>query len=50
MESAKISRSLLKRLPLYLEYLQNLPEETVSSATIAAALGHIAPTTDDDLS
>lgn len=39
MESAKIPRSLLKRLPLYLEYLQNLPEETVSAASIAAALG-----------
>lgn len=37
----KISTGLLRRLPLYLRYLQSLPEETanVSATTIANALG-----------
>lgn len=39
METVKATRSLLKRLPLYLEYLQSLPEERVSAPAIAAALG-----------
>lgn len=39
MEPVKVSRCLLKRLPLYLEYLQNLQEDTVSASGIAAALG-----------
>lgn len=40
METAKISRTLLDRLPRYLEYLKQLSEEdaTVSATSIAAAL------------
>jgi len=41
METAKLSRKLLNRLPLYLEYLKALPAEDVniSATTIAEALG-----------
>lgn len=41
MESTKISRKLLKRLPVYLNYLKTLPgdDENISATTIAAALG-----------
>ena len=41
MEPAKISRTLMRRLPLYLEYLRNLPGEdhNVSATAIAGALG-----------
>lgn len=45
METAKISRKLLSRLPLYLDYLCSLPEEAqnVSATAIADALelGHV---------
>lgn len=41
MESVKISKTLLKRLPLYLEHLKSLPGEdgNISAATIARDLG-----------
>ena len=41
METVKISRKLLSRLPLYLDYLKSLPEEEVniSATTIATGLG-----------
>lgn len=41
MESNKISRKLLKRLPVYLNYLKSLPgeDENISATAIAAALG-----------
>lgn len=41
MEIKKISKKLMKRLPLYLEYIKSLPDSAVyiSSAKIAAALG-----------
>ena len=41
MESAKISRTLLKRLPVYLEHLKSLPgeEDNISATTIARNLG-----------
>lgn len=41
MASSKISRVLLKRLPVYLNYLKTLPEnsENVSATAIANALG-----------
>lgn len=41
MDTTNISRKLLNRLPLYLDYLKSLPEEDthVSATTIAAALG-----------
>lgn len=41
MESNNISRRLLKRLPLYLNYLKSLPgaDQNISATTIAAALG-----------
>ncbi|MBO7251850.1 MAG: redox-sensing transcriptional repressor Rex [Oscillospiraceae bacterium] len=41
METAKISRRMLQRLPLYLNYLKNLPEDAdnISATAIAAALG-----------
>lgn len=41
MESAKISKALLKRLPLYLNHLKSLPGEdcNVSATSIAGALG-----------
>lgn len=41
MESAKISRTLLKRLPVYLNHLKSLPEEddNISATTIARNLG-----------
>ena len=41
MEPVRATRSLLKRLPLYLDYLRSLPREesNVSAPVIAAALG-----------
>ena len=41
MESAKISRTLLKRLPVYLAHLKNLPgeDDNISATTIARDLG-----------
>ena len=41
MESAKISRTLLKRLPVYLEHLKSLPgeEDNISATAIARKLG-----------
>ena len=41
MESAKISRTLLKRLPVYLDHLKSLPgeDENISATTIARNLG-----------
>ena len=41
MESAKISRTLLKRLPVYLEHLKSLPgeEDNISATAIARNLG-----------
>ena len=41
MESVKISRTLLKRLPVYLDHLKALPEEdcNISATAIANALG-----------
>ena len=45
MESKTVSRKLLKRLPLYLNYLKSLPEDSsnVSATTMAKALdlGHV---------
>ena len=38
MEPVKITKTLMKRLPLYLEYLRNFPGETISSGAIAKAL------------
>ena len=41
MESNQISRKLLKRLPIYLNYLKSLPgeDQNISATAIAAALG-----------
>ena len=41
METVKISRTLLKRLPVYLDHLKSLPGEdcNISAATIARNLG-----------
>lgn len=41
MESAKISRTLLKRLPIYLDHLKSLPgeDDNISATTIARDLG-----------
>lgn len=41
MEASKISRRLLKRLPIYLNYLKSLPgeDQNISATTIANALG-----------
>lgn len=41
MEANKVSRKLLKRLPLYLDYLKSMPEhsENISATTLAKALG-----------
>ena len=41
MESVKISRPLLRRLPVYLDHLKGLPEEdsNISATTIARELG-----------
>lgn len=41
MESNNISRRLLKRLPMYLNYLKSLPgeDQNISATAIAAALG-----------
>jgi hypothetical protein len=45
MEPTKVSRTLLKRLPVYLNYLKSLPEgnENISATAIANALdlGHV---------
>ena len=40
METRKVSKKMLKRLPLYLDYLRSLPEEVqnVSATTIARGL------------
>ena len=41
MEPNKISKKLLKRLPLYLNHLKSMPEETrnISATALANALG-----------
>lgn len=41
MEAEKFSRTLLKRLPIYLNYLRSLPEncENISATSLARALG-----------
>lgn len=41
METARISKTLMRRLPLYLEHLRSLPEEdcNISATAIAGALG-----------
>lgn len=41
MENTKVSRKLLQRLPVYLNYLKSLPEGTgnISATAIAGALG-----------
>ena len=41
METTKISRKLLNRLPAYLDYLRTLPEDSgnISATAIARALG-----------
>lgn len=41
METTRISRTLMKRLPVYLDHLKNLPEEEsyISATAIAQALG-----------
>ena len=41
METVKISKTLLRRLPVYLAHLKSLPEEenNISAATIARDLG-----------
>ena len=41
MESVKYSKTLLKRLPIYLDHLKSLPEEefNISATTIARNLG-----------
>ena len=41
MGSVKVSRTLLKRLPMYLEHLKSLPGEdgNISATTIARDLG-----------
>lgn len=42
MEGKKVSKSVLKRLPGYLAYLKNLPEDApanISATSLAAALG-----------
>ena len=41
MESVKVSRTLLKRLPIYLEHLKSIPGEdgNISATTIARDLG-----------
>ena len=41
MENTKVSRKLLQRLPVYLNYLKSLPEDTgnISATAIAGALG-----------
>ena len=41
MENTKISRKLLSRLPVYLDYLRSLPEDSgnISATAIAKALG-----------
>jgi NADH/NAD ratio-sensing transcriptional regulator Rex len=45
METTKVSRKLLQRLPIYLNHLKTLPDgsENVSATAIAAAvgLGHV---------
>ena len=41
MQTINISKTLLRRLPVYLDYLKSLPEEgdNISAATIARNLG-----------
>ena len=42
MEQKKVSKSVLKRLPVYLAYLKNLPEDGpthISATSLAGALG-----------
>ena len=41
MDSVKVSRTLLKRLPIYLEHLKSIPGEdgNISATTIARDLG-----------
>ena len=41
MQTTKVSRTLLKRLPVYLNHLKSLPEEdgNISATTIARNLG-----------
>ena len=41
MQTIKVSRTLLKRLPVYLNHLKSLPEEdgNISATTIARNLG-----------
>ena len=42
LEEKKVSKSVLKRLPIYLSYLKSIPEpmpENISATTLAAALG-----------
>ena len=41
METVKVSRTLLRRLPIYLDHLKNLPgeEDNISATTIARDLG-----------
>ncbi len=41
METVKISRTLLRRLPVYLDHLKSLPEGVgnISASTIAKELG-----------
>ena len=41
MEAPIVSKTLMRRMPLYLEYLRSLPgaDHNVSATTIAAALG-----------
>ena len=42
LEEKKVSKSVLKRLPIYLSYLKSIPDpvpENISATTLAAALG-----------
>ena len=41
MQPVKVSRTLLKRLPMYLDHLKSLPgeDENISATTIARDLG-----------
>lgn len=42
MEEKKVSKSVLKRLPVYLSYLKSIPDpapENISATTLASALG-----------
>ena len=46
MEPSKVSKKLLKRLPLYLDHLRSMPKhsENVSATTLANALGLLGVT------